>query len=314
RALRPACEGRDRARAARARGLFRHAGGGGARRGRGLAARAARGRVARRRRCPHPPRRLALPARARRGRRRGAPLTDRRAARARLGERVGLARRSPRDPVGDGRDAGPARAADGEPGAHRRRELHQGLLHGSGDRRARAAPRHGEAPRLRRERGGRRGRGRRALRRGPGRPGRRPGGERGRLARGRYRRARVGQRGEPRVLHRAPALARRSGAALFLRSPRVKLSYYIYYKVPRENAAAARAAVEKLQRDVAAATGVRGRLLRRRDDETTWMEIYEDVEDGAKLEAALDELARRHGVAALLSPGGGRRREVFREL
>jgi len=94
----------------------------------------------------------------------------------------------------------------------------------------------------------------------------------------------------------------------------VKLSYYIYYKVPRENAAAARAAVEKLQRDVAAATGVRGRLLRRRDDETTWMEIYEDVEDGAKLEAALDELARRHGVAALLSPGGGRRREVFREL
>ncbi|HZR71164.1 MAG TPA: DUF4936 family protein [Burkholderiales bacterium] len=94
----------------------------------------------------------------------------------------------------------------------------------------------------------------------------------------------------------------------------MKLSYYIYYKVPRENAAAARAAVEKLQRDVAAATGVRGRLLRRRDDETTWMEIYEDVEDGAKLEAALDELARRHGVAALLSPGGGRRREVFREL
>ena len=93
----------------------------------------------------------------------------------------------------------------------------------------------------------------------------------------------------------------------------MKLSYYIYYKVPRENAAAARAAVETLQRDLAAATGVRGRLLRRRDDETTWMEIYEDVEDGAKLEAALDELARRHGVAALLSPGG-RRREVFREL
>lgn len=92
------------------------------------------------------------------------------------------------------------------------------------------------------------------------------------------------------------------------------LCYYVYYKVPRENAERARGAVELLQRDVAAATGVHGRLLRRRDDETTWMEIYEDVEDGAKLEAALDELARRHGVAALLSPGGGRRREVFREL
>jgi len=94
----------------------------------------------------------------------------------------------------------------------------------------------------------------------------------------------------------------------------VKLSYYIYYKVPRENAAAARAAVENLQRDVAAATGVRGRLLRRRDDETTWMEIYEDVRDAAALEAALDRLARKHSIAALLAPGSGRKQEVFRSF
>jgi Domain of unknown function (DUF4936) len=94
----------------------------------------------------------------------------------------------------------------------------------------------------------------------------------------------------------------------------VTLSYYVYYKVPRENAERARAAVESLQRDLAASTGVRGRLLRRRDDETTWMEIYEDVRDAARLEAALDELARRHGVHTLLAPGSARRQEVFRAL
>jgi uncharacterized protein DUF4936 len=94
----------------------------------------------------------------------------------------------------------------------------------------------------------------------------------------------------------------------------VTLCYYVYYKVPRENAARARTAVAALQRDLAAATGVHGRLLRRRDDETTWMEIYEDVRDAARLESALEELARRHGVAALLAPGSARRQEVFTDL
>jgi uncharacterized protein DUF4936 len=94
----------------------------------------------------------------------------------------------------------------------------------------------------------------------------------------------------------------------------VTLCYYVYYKVPRENAARARDAIERLQRDLAAATGVHGRLLRRRDDETTWMEIYEDVRDAARLESALDELARRHGVSALLASGGARRQEVFQDL
>ena len=92
------------------------------------------------------------------------------------------------------------------------------------------------------------------------------------------------------------------------------LSYYVYYKVPRENAERARASVESLQRELAASTGVHGRLLRRRDDETTWMEIYEDVRDPARLEAALEELARRHGLAALLAPGSARRQEIFRSF
>ena len=92
------------------------------------------------------------------------------------------------------------------------------------------------------------------------------------------------------------------------------LSYYVYYKVPRENAERARASVERVQSELAASTGVRGRLLRRRDDDTTWMEVYEDVHDAARLESELAALVRRHGVAALLAPGSARKQEIFRSF
>jgi Domain of unknown function (DUF4936) len=91
-------------------------------------------------------------------------------------------------------------------------------------------------------------------------------------------------------------------------------SYYVYYRVPPANAERARAAVEALQRELSAATGVDGRLLRRRDDETTWMEIYESVPDGARFEAKLAELVARHGVLDLLAGGSSRRQEIFRPL
>ena len=90
------------------------------------------------------------------------------------------------------------------------------------------------------------------------------------------------------------------------------LSYYVYYKVPRENADRANYAIYRLLHDIEVATGVHGRLLRRRDDETTWMEVYEDVRDAAALEGALDALVRRHGIEALLVPGSTRHLEVFR--
>jgi hypothetical protein len=92
----------------------------------------------------------------------------------------------------------------------------------------------------------------------------------------------------------------------------VSSSYYVYYRVPPANAARARAAVGALQKDLSLATGVGGRLMRRRDDETTWMEIYENVADGTGFESKLEELAERHGVAALLAPGSSRKQEVFR--
>jgi len=92
----------------------------------------------------------------------------------------------------------------------------------------------------------------------------------------------------------------------------VKLNFYIYYRVPAQNAERARAAVNALQRELFDIAGIDARLLRRRDDETTWMEIYENVQDGARFEAELAKLVERHGLAALLVPGSSRKQEVFR--
>ena len=89
-------------------------------------------------------------------------------------------------------------------------------------------------------------------------------------------------------------------------------SYYVYYRVPPGNAERARAAVGALQRDLTETTGIAGRLLRRRDDETTWMEIYESGPDGARFEKQLAQLVARHGILALLAPGSSRKQEIFR--
>ena len=94
----------------------------------------------------------------------------------------------------------------------------------------------------------------------------------------------------------------------------MKLNYYVYYRVPAENAERARAAVRALQRELTSGTGIGGRLLRRRDDETTWMEIYENVVDTERFEAALAELVKHHGLAALLVPGSSRKQEIFRSF
>lgn len=90
------------------------------------------------------------------------------------------------------------------------------------------------------------------------------------------------------------------------------LSYYIYYRVPAGNAARTREAVGALQRELSEATGIGGRLLRRRDDETTWMEIYDSVPDDTRFETMLAELVERHGILALLAPGSSRKQEIFR--
>lgn len=92
------------------------------------------------------------------------------------------------------------------------------------------------------------------------------------------------------------------------------LNYYVYYRVPVENAERARAAVAAIQRELSGTSGVAGRLLRRRDDASTWMEIYEKVPDGTRFEAQLTGLVERHALPALLAPGSSRKQEVFRDF
>ncbi|MCC6194439.1 MAG: DUF4936 family protein [Burkholderiales bacterium] len=73
-------------------------------------------------------------------------------------------------------------------------------------------------------------------------------------------------------------------------------SYYIWYRVAGDPAAA-RMAVDALLRDVLAEAGVAGRLLVRRDDPRTWMEVFENITDVARFEHAMAEGIRRHDLA-----------------
>ena len=69
-------------------------------------------------------------------------------------------------------------------------------------------------------------------------------------------------------------------------------SYFIYYRVAPQSAAAVLAAVQDLQRTLLAKAGVSGRLLCRQDEPQTWMEVYEHVPDVEDFETVRSELAR----------------------
>ncbi|MNT50880.1 hypothetical protein D3C72_1878170 [compost metagenome] len=74
---------------------------------------------------------------------------------------------------------------------------------------------------------------------------------------------------------------------------------YIYYRV-QDNILPIRQQAETLLAEIEKTTGIKGRLLQRRDDAQTWMEVYEPVADTAALQQALqDALATRPLLAAL---------------
>jgi hypothetical protein len=91
----------------------------------------------------------------------------------------------------------------------------------------------------------------------------------------------------------------------------VSVSLFVYYRVADASESAVRERVGAILADVRAATGVEGRLLRRRDDPSTWMEVYEPVLDSETFERALDAALVRHRFAALLAPGAARHTERF---
>lgn len=85
------------------------------------------------------------------------------------------------------------------------------------------------------------------------------------------------------------------------------MNLYVYYRVKPGQEESCRAAVGAMQ----AALGVPHRLLRRAEDASTWMEIYENVPPGFanRLEAA----AAEQGFDAWLAGDGRRHTEGFVE-
>jgi hypothetical protein len=77
---------------------------------------------------------------------------------------------------------------------------------------------------------------------------------------------------------------------------------YIYYRIAAD-AVAARSAIERLMADVEASTGVKGRLLARCDDASTWMEVYEAIADVDAFSQTLSTLVERHAAIALTKDG-----------
>lgn len=88
-------------------------------------------------------------------------------------------------------------------------------------------------------------------------------------------------------------------------------SYYVYYRVDGKRAAEAERAVLQLLDAVKQATGVAGRLLKKRTEPALWMEVYENVRDDAKFEAELAAAVARLKLQAYLQPESGRRIECF---
>jgi hypothetical protein len=89
------------------------------------------------------------------------------------------------------------------------------------------------------------------------------------------------------------------------------LSYYVYYRVG--DASQATTLAHELLAAMKQKTGIAGRLLRKRDDPATWMEIYEGVQDAAVFELSLAECVEATQFTDVLQPGSERHLECFEE-
>lgn len=88
-------------------------------------------------------------------------------------------------------------------------------------------------------------------------------------------------------------------------------SFYIYYRVDPKKADACEPLIVELLAAVRRATGIRGRLLRKRGEPNLWMEVYESIPDDAKFEWELAEIAGRLKIQDFLQSGTTRHVECF---
>jgi len=64
-------------------------------------------------------------------------------------------------------------------------------------------------------------------------------------------------------------------------------NYYVYYRVDSARLEGLRSSIENIFKTIETATGVRGRWMRRRDDPSTYMEVYEGIKDESAFETLL---------------------------
>ena len=73
-------------------------------------------------------------------------------------------------------------------------------------------------------------------------------------------------------------------------------NYYVYYRVDPKQLDEIRLAVERIFRTIKSEAGIQGKWLRRSDDPTTYMEVYEGVKDAKAFEALLEREAAALGL------------------
>ncbi len=88
-------------------------------------------------------------------------------------------------------------------------------------------------------------------------------------------------------------------------------SYYVYYRVDPKHAEACERAVLSLLDAMKNATGVAGRLLRKRAEPLLWMEVYENVRDDTAFESHLAAAVAQVKAGSFLQAGTARRIECF---
>lgn len=74
------------------------------------------------------------------------------------------------------------------------------------------------------------------------------------------------------------------------------MNYYVYYKIEPGRVDELRRGVNALFAIIEKQTGVRGRWMHRRDDPTTYMEVYEDIRDENGFEALLEREGAKLGI------------------
>ena len=79
-------------------------------------------------------------------------------------------------------------------------------------------------------------------------------------------------------------------------------NYYVWYRLDGDGGEAHKA-IDAMLKDMFVHAGVLGRVLVRRDDPRTWMEVYENVADARLFEEKLHAAVHRHDVARFAENG-----------